>query len=322
MGLFSGKAAICQKCGKEFTKGLLSGEKLCAECAKAEANTRMVQESIKTRQEGIKRYYEWMPKGYKKLPADISDIIASRTRILQKYMLPDVLTDNDIEEAMRNTAAWTDEQKTNFMMRAKNALVPSMMYVSFTNNLIMPNEFPGVVVDTDDVFAVCISENTSIAKETLTLGYTCCLFTNDPYFPVTGLNIVPVGDSLWEMAFSHKKRTDPLETVLAFITPMFRNLTYPIMTYKDFKKTMKNETQIRGNINPDLMKLLIKDVSLPSNIFSASLFKQASMERAMGFYIKNFGYRRYEDIFDLLFFDKTIGKVWSYYAEKCEIPIR
>ncbi len=148
------------------------------------------------------------------------------------------------------------------------------------------------------------------------------MFTNDPYFPVTGLNIVPVGDSFWEMAFSHKKKTDPLETVLAFITPMFRNLTYPIMTYKDFKKTMKNETQIRGNINPDLMKLLIKDVSLPSNIFSASLFKQASMERAMGFYIKNFGYRRYEDIFDLLFFDKTIGKVWSYYAEKCEIPIR
>lgn len=310
MGLFD-KTATCSKCGKPFTKGMLSSDKLCPDCSWVEFVREQQANSITRQREGITQYYKDMPKKFRTPPADIDTILASRNQMLQKYRRNDVMNISLLRNALLTFPEWDHAQMVNFAARVLNALVNTQNNMSFVlHKFVLSHLYDGVAVDADSVFAIAITKNlwfeTNITEE----PYLCALFTNDPYFPAIGMTFLPVTTKGF-LAFESTKNKERVANLQQVLPMLFPNLTYPVMDMKEMKKLVKQEGMVRGSMNFELMVNLL-DNGLSSPFWAIKELMPETLPSGIAMSIQNYGYITTEDVFTWLNLnDKTIRSYWA-----------
>lgn len=320
MGLFD-KTVKCQKCGKSFTKGLFSGDKLCPDCSWAEFVREQEENSIVSQRSGITQYYKDMPKKFRNLPADIDTIIASRDKMFQKYKLANEMNITVLTKTATNVDKMNDEQLSDFSEKLLRSLVLTQNKMSFAlDKFVISHLYDGVAVDMDSVFAVAYTKNIFYNASIKEQPYLCSLFTNDPYFPAIGMTFLPVTSKsfLALEASKNKERVGHLQEV---IPKMFRNLTYPVMDMKDMKKLVKQEGKVRGEMDPDLMLALL-DGGLHTPFWSIDSAMSDLMPSGIATSIQKANYLSLEDASRWLnLSDKQTLAFWEPYLTEAQNKI-
>ena len=321
MGLFD-KTTNCKKCGKPFSKGMFSTEKLCPECSWVDLLEVMKANSIAKQREGITTYYKDMPKKFRMLPADVDTIISARNKIFEKYRRDDIMTTSVLRNALTANTGWDDEQKVMFAVRVLNAAVNTQNRMSFVlNRFVISHMYDGVAVDMDSVFAVAYTKNLFFKSDISEQPYLCALFTNDPYFPAIGMTFLPVTSKSF-LAMERTKNKDRVEHLKEILPKIFPNLKYPVMDMKDMKKLVKNEGQVRDNsMNYELMLDLLGN-GLSSPFWGIDSIMPETMPSGIATAIQDYGYVSISDVITWLGLeDRAIRKSWKPYIDEAALRI-
>lgn len=312
MGLFS-KQSQCIKCGKPFTKGFLSSDKLCDDCSFIEFINNQQIAAVESQKVGITQYYKDMPKKFQTMPADIETILQSRNKIFQKYQKDYQMNISLLRDASIKAYEWSDEEKINFTTKILSSVINTQNKMSFMlKRFVISHLYDGVAVDADSVFAIAITKNIFFDAKITEEPYLCALFTNDPYFPVIGMTFLPTTSRSF-LALERTKNKERVGHLQEILPKIFPNLTYPIMSMKDMKKLVKQEDSVRGNMNPALMiALLDKGVSIP--FWNIDSLMQDFMPSGISMAIQNYGYISINDVFTWLNLeDPAICEYWKPY---------
>lgn len=313
------KTAKCAKCGAEFEKGALSGETLCENCSLERLKEDKKRLSIQMQQKGIETYYKDMPKPFRKMPADIAEIMAERDRILEKYRRSDVISLEDFMTAYSHTGVWDEEECMAFMRRVTSALLTTDKRMSFApGKFLVSHEYDGVVVDFDDVFAVAVIKGLKIWTTELENSYLCAMFTNNPHFPAIGMAVCPPVKKGF-LSSQAKVDAEAVQMISDRFSLWWRHLTYPVMGIKDLEKLVKQEKSVRGNMSMEMMKTLL---SCAEGCASPFWGIDSTMPPAMPFgisqHISGYGYLGVEALKENLMIDKQSERFWSHYADRCD----
>lgn len=310
MGLFD-KTVKCQKCGKEFTKSRLSGDKLCPQCSWVELFRQMQANARDHEREGITQYYKDMPKKFRQMPADVDTIIAARNQMLQRHMRPDPMNISLLRNALTSCPEWSHDQMVNFAGNVLNATVNTQNRMSFVlGRFVISHLYDGVAVDADSVFAIGLTQNIFYKASIKEQPYLCALFTNDPYFPVIGMTFLPKTTKSF-LAMERSKNKERVAALQEILPKMFPHLTYPVMDMKEMKKLVKQEGTVRGNMNPELMiELLGNGVSSPFWAIDSAM--PENMPSGIAMAIQNYGYISQADVFNWMGLDDAgLRAAWA-----------
>lgn len=316
MGLLSGKTVNCLKCGAEFTRGLLSSETLCEECRweNTKEQTRVL--SIQLQKQGIQEYYKNMPKPFNKMPADIETIMAYRDSILEKYRRSDVVTADDFMNAYASADSWDDDECMNFTRRVCNSILFTHKRMSFAEGkFIVSHEYDGVVVDFDEVFAVAVVKGLKGYTKELDGAYMCAMFTNNPFFPAIALAFCPQVKKGF-FSTQAKMEAEAIQMLGKAFNTWCCNLTYPVMSLKEFKNLIKQEGAVRGNMSIQMMNALLSRADCGSPFWGIDSTMPETIPFGISHAMADYGYLSAGDLHDNLMIDKKSEKFWMYYISK------
>ena len=297
MGLFSKKEYVCEKCGKTFTARLEPAYILCKECWKERCD-----EDIKI-EEAVKGYQNYANKySYKTyLSDDLRAIYSHRENILAKSVNTLGISKAELQNASDNYKKISDEEAESVLVRMANSLVSSTIGAVYAGNFFVPTQYEGVIVDAESVFAVGYTSDFQLrAKNSEVI--LCAIFTNDPYVPVFPM-VYAAEKGLFELTKSKKGR----ESVNALFELMCPNLTYPVGDLKQLKKQLKEDGEVKGNIELKKMLDQIKQASLSMGLFDTEKMHSDLLPGSVSM-LDSIGYMQAEDADNILKMDKMFNR--------------
>lgn len=261
MGLFSKKDYVCVKCGKKFQARLSPIDGLCDDCYNARESEKY---TLIFQITGYDMYREDYKAGSQDFtPEEIKAIISHRSEILEKYRMKDGISKEELRWASDNFKSLSEDEAIQIMMRVNNSMVTNTAGAAYTDNFFVLTNYERTIVDVKDIFAVCYCSDYNIKLVSNDEVILCGVFTNDPYIPA-----FPVVYSGKKGIFELTKSKGARQQIQEHFTTMCPNLTYPVCDVKEFKKMIKNETTIKGNIDKKELLEKIFEVSVSSGVFN------------------------------------------------------
>ena len=199
----------------------------------------------------------------------------------------------------------SDEQCLDVLLGITNIMLPLTLGAAYTSRFFVPTYGKGMVVDAEDIFAVCYTSDYRLTANSSEV-ILCAVFTNDPYIPV--FPMVFLGKTgMFELLKSKKGR----ENVKATFESNCPKLTYPVMELKEMKKIVKKEESVRGNIDKKFMLKNMEDAH-----YSSGLFDTRGLSERLGEYtealMEEYGYYPVTVINEEIGMgDKKIAKFWK-----------
>lgn len=301
MGLFSKKEYTCEMCGKTFYKRVNLNGNICDECYK------QVEEEKAKLSRTISGYVDWrrdfslLSEEY--TPEAMKKIITHRDGILQKYKLEDGITTQELMEAGTNYKNFSEEEVVSFLNRIPQSLLQNTIGACYSNTFFVPTYYDGVIVETQDVFAVAMMTDHKY-KDTSREGILCAVFTNDPYIPAFAIEFSGK-KGLFEVLKSKGARNELVE----MFAEMCPNLTYPVCDIKELKKQLKQDGMVKGNPDMETMTKLLDDLYYHSGIFNVGRMEERLSDTSRRM-LSKIGYVEESAIFEKLELDKK-GSFWT-----------
>jgi len=304
MGFLSKKTVTCEKCGKEYELRIDIGRHLCPDC-KAEEQRAAAEERDRMEQKkaNVRGYVEYAERyGWPKYTEEQLDQIAQhRDGILEKYRRMDGISRAELQEASDHYKKLTDEQAADVLIRMSRSSVSSTLGAVYSGYFFVLTDFTGVIVDSEDVFAVGFTTNYRL-ESTKSEVILCAAFTNDPYIPV--LPLVYLGKlGFFEIMKSKKGRAGVAE-LFETICP---NLTYPVQDLKKLKKQIKSEGTVKGDIDQKQMLDFISDAEYSSRIFDTKQM-YSDLDSSTETMLDKYGYIPEYQIDKILKMDKMFNR--------------
>jgi len=298
MGFLSKKTVKCTHCGKDFETRIAVLFQLCPECSEKKRNL----------QEDVKGYIDYACE--MKLPEysmeQMSQIVAHREQILEKYRQIGGISKEELKRASDNYRKLTDEQAMDILTRMSRATLLTTTGAGYSDKFFAPTSFEKLIVDAEDVYAV--GYTTGMGLSALgTEAILCGVFTNDPYIPV--FPMVFLGKiGFLEFKGSKKGR----QGVESLFTAMCPNLTYPVQELKQLKKQLKAEGTVKGNMDLQYMLDRINDVEYQNSFFKGKQLAETYLNYRTAEMLESFGYFVDKDINFILKIDKMLNrKYWE-----------
>lgn len=265
MGLFSEKEYVCEKCGKTFQKRINLNGNVCDNCWKQEnAEKKALEKSIGGYCEYAKMVFH---KSYS--TDEMKEIIAHRDRILDKYKQDSGISRKELLSASVNYKYMTDDEVNDVLSRTSKLSVCSTMGSAYSKYFYMPTQYEGVIVDSEDIFAVGYTTGYKVNVGT-NEAILCAVFTNDPYIPVFTMVFIGVV-SIFDFVKSKKGRI-AVNSWFEYACP---NLTYQVGDFKQLKKQIKQNGDIKGNIDKEFIMDQMYNASSGKGIFAAKNLNDA-----------------------------------------------
>ncbi|WP_024864552.1 hypothetical protein [Butyrivibrio sp. FCS014] len=297
MGLFSKKTFVCEKCGREFEARMHST--LCDDCKKK-------AESLK---EDINGYLlSAIITGRKIDKSQYEEVVNHRNGILEKYRntLPSI-TIEELQQAADNYMNLSSDQAKDIIERAKKSLIRRTAGALYNSDFLVPLSEEKIVVDMEDVFAVAYTSdpyNSGGNSESILIVF----FTNDPYIPTVPMLIQGKID---EIKFLSAKSNSSREYIKTFIEGLCPNLQYAVQDLKDFKKLLKSEKSVKGNIEYKEMMNLVDLALVLSGTFDTKKMPTDASDATIEL-INKYGYITGHKVIEILkLYDKKPDKYWS-----------
>lgn len=311
MGLFSKETVVCACCGKQFQTRL--GSTLCKEC-----NDKMLNQEIQ-RENDVKGYirYAKLLKKPAYTQEQLTEISTHRNKILERYNCLDGITKAELKAAGENYKSLSEDQAVDILKRAEKSQIVSTMGASYTLDFFVPSGYERTVVDMKDVFAVAYTTDYRYdVKDHESI--LCIVFSNDPYLPAFPMMY------FGKQGFLSLKSKKGREGVQALFTAQCPNLTYPVQTVKDFKKQLRQEKTVHGNIPMDTMMTFLSDATMGSGVFKDKALEVELPENTKAL-LDQYRYVQKTDIASLLKLDKIFPRgFWEKIAQnhpECEIEL-
>ena len=265
MGLFSKKTVVCKMCGSEFQTRFPSLNEYCKECEEKRMDEWSKKEAEKKEiAERITGYVEYGKKYLKKSYSveEMKEIAEKSEEIFEKIRKEVTVTRDKLREAKDNYKQLTDEQCAEVLINISNSLLESTIGAAYSSDFFVLTSYSKVVIPVEEVFAVGFMTNYKLEVGT-DEAILCMVFTNNSYIPV--FPMIFIGKTrFFEFTKSKKGR----ESVSNMFTAMCPNLTYPVTDIKEFKKAVKKEDSVRGNLEKEFILKCISDASYNEGIFN------------------------------------------------------
>ena len=297
MGLFSKKEYVCEKCGKTFTARLAPADNLCKECSKAQFEEDMkIEEAI----EGYSKYASnYSYKSY--TMEEKRKIYQHRESILAKNVNNSGISRGELQNASDNYKKLSDDEAESVLVRMANSLVSSTIGAVYAGQFFVPTQYDGVIVDAESIFAVGYTSDFQLrAKNSEVI--LCAVFTNDPFVPVFPM-VYAAEKGLFELTKSKKGR----ESVNALFELMCPNLAYPVGDLKQLKKQLKEDGEVKGNIELKKMLEQIKQASLSMGLFDTEKMHSDLLPHSASM-LSSIGYMQAEEADQILKMDKMFNR--------------
>lgn len=297
MGLFSKKEYVCEKCGKTFFKRINLNGNICDDCYNKDANERMDLENAVI---GYVNYHSSIAhEDYSN--EELKKIAEHREELLEKFMNNNGISRGNLQNASDNYKKLSDDEAREVLIRLANSTVNSTVGAGYTSKFFVPTGYKGMIVDAEDVFAVCMSSDYKLQADNSEV-ILCGVFTNDPYVPV--FPMVFIGKTgFFEIMKSKKGR----EAVKETFEEMCPNLQYPVDDSKVLKKIIKGEEQIKGNIDKQFMLDQIFNVSVSAGIFDTKQMHSNLYQESQQM-LDRIGYISEDEIDGILKMDKMFNR--------------
>lgn len=231
-----------------------------------------------------------------------NEIEERREKLLLPYKVVDGVTVDELRDAGTNYKSYTDEQCNRFVGRLMKSLIPAKLGGLYTNGFLMPGEYPGVVVNPKDVFAIVLGTPYWKEKPADIDAVSIAFVTNDSAAPMFA-----VGEAfeVKGLAFKNKKAREALKEYLTKLCP---NLTYPVMDYKEFRNTVKKERTVRGQVSADIILKYIDRIEVSASPFSIT---STFSSYGNGKLLNKYGYVYSDQVTTYLMTDKKSRKFWA-----------
>jgi len=304
MGLFSKKALVCERCGKEYEARISIGSKLCPECQQREKDA-------KKEVSGYVSYGEWIGRKYNE--DELKAIAQHRDNILEKHRNIRTVTREELKQAGDNYKKLSESEAVDIYERALYSLVDVEKGAAYaTKGFFCLTQYEGVVVAAEDVYAVAYCRDLRLVQSRDSAnveGLLCVAFTNDPYIPV--FPMVYFG-KIGLFAMKSKSGRQAVEEIFSRRCP---NLLYPVMETKQLKKILKGEAG-KDSIDSQTMLKFLSDVESGYGIFDVKAMTdtlpQESLDR-----LSAYGFIPWTEINRLMKLDGMFSKsFWEKIQEK------
>ena len=263
MGLFSKETFVCSKCGKEFSARFNSSG-MCKECTEAEIKAVQKEENEKfARGMSVDGYSEYAKKVLNYKEFDEQELIDHRNKIIDKNKWGDAAVHLNYSAAVDSMQG--DHNQIEASNEAKGR--PIVKYTTggyYSPGFFMPEQYDGTIIDADDVFAVCVTQDagqSSVFNEAIKVVF----FTNDPYIPVFWL-LFWGKTKLLSLSTKSKKGREAIMDHFSEICP---NLTYPICDLKELKKMIKADDAVKGNVDKKFILKQLSDAGMSYGFYDA-----------------------------------------------------
>lgn len=304
MGLFSKKALVCERCGKEYEARISIGSKLCPECQQREKDA-------KKEVSGYVSYGEWIGRKYNE--DELRAIAQHRDSILEKHRNTHIITREELKQAGDNYKKLSESEAIDIYERALYSLVDVGKGASYaTKGFFCLTQYEGVVVASEDVFAVAYCRDLRLVQSRDSAhveGLLCAVFTNDPYIPV--FPMVYFG-KIGLFAMKSKSGRQAVEETFSRRCP---NLLYPVMETKQLKKILKGEAG-KGSIDSQTMLKFLSDVESGFGMFDVKAMTDALPQESLD-RLSAYGFIPWTEINRLMKLDGMFSKsFWEKIQEK------
>jgi len=304
MGLFSKKALICERCGKEYEARISIGSKLCPECQQREKDA-------KKEVSGYVSYGEWIGRKYNE--DELRAIARHRDNILEKHRNTHIITREELKQAGDNYKKLSESEAIDIYERALYSLTDVVRGAAYaTKGFFCLTQYDGVVVAAEDVFAVAYCRDLRLvqSKDSANVeGFLCAIFTNDPYIPV--FPMIYFGN-IGLFAMKSKSGRQRVEETFSERCP---NLLYPVMETKQMKKILKSEAS-KGNIDSRTMLKYLSDVESGFGMFDVKAITDALPQDSLD-RLSAYGFIPWAETSRLLKLDGMFSKsFWEKIQEK------
>lgn len=210
-----------------------------------------------------------------------------------------------MQDASNKYKQLTDEQAMEILVRVSNSSVDSTIGASFTENFFLPHSYEGRIVDAEDVFAVgyTTAHKVNAGVNDVIL---CAVFTNDLYVPVFPM-IYVAKTSLFEFSKSKKGR----ENINVWFESVCPNLKYPVGDIKQLKKQIKQDGELKGDVDIKFMLDQILNATVSKGIFDYN-YMASELSLATKTMLDRIGYIPTEDANSIMRMDKMfIRNYWT-----------
>lgn len=304
MGLFSKKALVCERCGKEYEARISIGSKLCPECQQREKDA-------KKEVSGYVSYGEWIGRKYNE--DELRAIAQHRDNILENHRNIRTVTREELKQARDNYKKLSESEAIDIYERALYSLVDVEKGAAYaTKGIFCLTQYEGVVVAAEDVFAVAYCRDLRLVQSRDSAnveGLLCVAFTNDPYIPV--FPMVYFG-KIGLFAMKSKSGRQAVEETFSRRCP---NLLYPVMETKQLKKILKGEAG-KGSIDSQTMLKFLSDVESGFGIFDVKAMTDALPQESLD-RLSAYGFIPWTEINRLMKLDGMFSKsFWENIQEK------
>lgn len=302
--LFAKKDYTCEKCGKLFTKRINLNGNLCDECWNKDANERRAAEAL------IPGYIQYantvLGKTYS--TEEMYAINNHRQDILNKYQNPNGISSAALANAGDNYRKLSNEQAAEILIRISNASISTTMGAAYTNSFFIPTQYDGVIIDTEDIFAVGYTKDHKHG-DMKTEVILCAIFTNDPYIPVFPmLHVGKMG--FFELTKSKHGRAG----VTGLFSVLCPNLTYPVTDLKQLNKNIKQDTSLKGQQDKSFVLDQISKAISGSGLFNTQKMFSELLPLSTTM-LDNIGYIQDTEIDRLLKMDHMLNRnFWNKQA--------
>ncbi|MCC8152673.1 MAG: hypothetical protein LIO96_14860 [Lachnospiraceae bacterium] len=201
-----------------------------------------------------------------------------------------------------------DENADNEIRQLADATVLTCRGMALTRRFFVSLKYDGIVVDTEDVFAVAYgtayNQKPDIAEEKL----VCAIFTNDPAVPVLPMHLT-VEKRFVEFMKSKEGRT----AVEVLFTKLCPYLTYPVQDLKNLDKQIKRTKAVEGNIEWKKMREYILSAQTESGLFKAKedFDMPYTVSENTKTLLRRNGYFLEEDVHDKLRFKRKMYRMYE-----------
>ncbi len=179
------------------------------------------------------------------------EVLRHREKIWEKYRpAKSFFCEDELMCAVSNHHNLTSEEVMDIISKVRDLSVVSWEPDIIGSHFILPGQYPGTIVDLEDIFAVgyasvYIDENAGME------GIICLCFTNDPYMPVFPSH-TEYGYKFYQNKSKSGRKT--IESIFSSVCP---NLRYPVQELRTLKRQIKREGAVRGNIEKSMALELI-----------------------------------------------------------------
>lgn len=279
----------CVICGEKYETSKNCENGMCALCQMENARRGYLY---------MRRRFSSSFPGYTK--DEIDAICEKRDKLISESRDTEGLTIEELQEAGRLGRLYPNSKQ--FAKKIKENLVPRDPGGFYTKRYVMPVAYSGIAVDLNDVFAIVIDTQKTKDKPKHKDIVSINFFTNDPEAPMFA-----VGKSFQKKLFV-LKNSGKRKALAKELTALCPNLTYPIMTYNEFARTIKKDGSVKGNIPADNIAFEIKYNCREGN---EPFCITGTFDSINGLsFLNKFGYVYSDQIAEYLFCDRRSQKFW------------